>query len=110
MFNHELAEALLRIESFEAIGKAEERKVSILTAVNIATHMGYDTGIRHADEPTEESDTVAYIQLPTGEVSYFLPKSTQSYSGYSREEKLERVRQFLDGEYPVDEDEGEEDQ
>lgn len=110
MFSYELAEALLRIESFEALGKTQERKVSVLTAVNIATQMGYETGVRHADTPTEESDTVAYIQLPTGEVSYFLPKSEQPYSGYSREEKLERVRQFLDGEYPVDEDEGEEDQ
>lgn len=108
MLHHELSEALLRIESFEAVGKPEERRVSVLTAVNIATHMGYETGIRHADDPTEESDTVAYIVLPSlGEVSYFLPKAQRKYDGYTREEKLSRVRMYVDGLYDEeDEDEG----
>lgn len=104
MFEHELKELLLKIEGHESLGQQEMRQVTILSAVNVATMMDMNAGVRLVDatsttaKPEWAGDVVAYIELPTGEVSYFLPKDTTVYSNYTRQEKLERINKFMMGE------------
>lgn len=110
MLEVELKQLLIQIEGKESLGLIDERDQTILSAINIAKHLGYKAGfrvigthdgkiIRPASIPDWAGDVVAYIELPTGEVSYFMKKEELKYAGYLRETKLTRISNYLHDNY-----------
>jgi hypothetical protein len=110
---HELKSLLLKIEGHEAVGQLDSRDHAIQSAVHIASLIGYKAGFRTIGTPNGEvvnsesfpipewaGNIVAYIELPTGEVSYFMQKDTSAWTGYTRKEKLGRIKDFIDN-YPL---------
>lgn len=108
----ELKQKLLDIQSFEEIGLLEDRQHAILAAVNIAKAMQYDADIRplgledgaietvnQADIPEWAAPITAYIILPTGQVAYFLAKSETQWDGHNRDQKMERLANYIKGDY-----------
>lgn len=108
MLEYELKEVLLKIEGHEVLGQHDMRQEAVLAAVNIASMIGMKTGMRlvstsgASTKPAWAGDVVAYIELPTGEVSYFLQKDDSAYAGYTRTEKLDRITRFMNDEEQKD--------
>lgn len=102
----EVKEMLLKIEAYEAIGDLENRQRVINQLISVAPYAGLEAGYRLVDEdstqiskPNWASDIIAFIKLPTGEVSYFTLQPTAPYAGYTREEKLLRISNFVNDKY-----------
>src|SRR5262245_59258710 len=66
------------------------RYTLVLDAVAMANHLGYATGFRL--DPQAPAWPVAYIELPTGQVSWHLPQHPTPYDGHTTEEKYRRCR------------------
>ena len=73
----------------------EMRNKLVMTAVAMAVWLGLDAGFRV--DPTEPEWPVAFIQLPTGQVSWHLPQFQMAWDGHSTEEKYQRVNEFIRG-------------
>lgn len=71
-----------------------ERYHLVFKAIHYALVIGYDAGIRI--DPKEPKWPVAYIELPTGQVSWHMPEHTKPYDGHSTEEKYQRIEQFIE--------------
>ncbi|QKE56337.1 hypothetical protein [Bacillus phage YungSlug] len=71
-----------------------ERYQLVYEAVELALELGYEAGIRI--DPKEPKWPVAYIELPTGQVSWHMPEHTKPYDGHSTKEKYERIEQFIE--------------
>lgn len=65
----------------------------VLEAVALASRLGYPAGF--AIDEKEPEWPVAYITLPTGQVSWHLPKFADPWDGHSTEEKYLRCRAFV---------------
>lgn len=113
MLELEFKQTLKAIEAAETFGFYDERQRHIFLAMNLASHLGYQNGIRptglkEGDRnyamiiPHWAGDSVAYIELPTGEISYFLNKPTRAYDGYTRDTKLERIKDYINDAYPIE--------
>lgn len=106
----EINDKLLKIQAFEELGDLATRQKLIYQLVSISHYAGLEGGYRPVGDSTGQvtgnipewaGPIVAYLILPTGEVSYFLQPHTSDWQGYSRAEKLERIRKFITGQYPV---------
>ncbi|MBP9897789.1 MAG: hypothetical protein KBF28_05410 [Gemmatimonadales bacterium] len=64
----------------------------VLEAVALARYLGYQSGFRI--DPTEPDWPVAYIELPTGQVSWHLPQHPTPWDGHDTATKYERCRAF----------------
>lgn len=71
-----------------------ERYQLVYEAIELALKLGYEAGIRL--DPKEPKWPVAYIELPTGQVSWHMPEHTKPYDGHSTEEKYQRIEQFIE--------------
>lgn len=71
-----------------------ERYGLVLRAVALAHQLGYAAGFRI--DPSEPEWPVAYIELPTGQVSWHMPQHPIAWDGHDTAEKYRRVRQFSD--------------
>jgi hypothetical protein len=74
----------------------EARYVLVMTALGIAAYLGMEAGIRI--DPAQPEWPVAYIELPTGQVSWHLPAHKTPYDGHSTPEKYERIKAWTGGE------------
>lgn len=83
---------LLRIEEWDT--DYEKRYGRILDAMTRAHRLGFATGYRI--DPNEPEWPVAYIELPTGQVSWHMPQHSIPYDGHSTEEKYERIYKWID--------------
>jgi hypothetical protein len=63
-------------------------------ALTLAQHAGYEAGV--ADDADELGWLVAYIELPTGQVSWHLPQHQQVWDGHDPALKYRRIRDFCD--------------
>jgi hypothetical protein len=72
------------------------RNVMVLMAVAIAKSAGLEAGFRI--DPAEPDWPVAYIELPTGQVSWHMPQHPREYDGHTTEEKYARCRAFAEQE------------
>lgn len=70
------------------------RNPAIYHALALATQLGYPAGIRL--DPTEPDWPVAYIDLPTGQVSWHLPAYPGTWDGHDTPTKLARCRAYGD--------------
>lgn len=73
----------------------ETRNKLVMTAVAMAMWLGYEAGFRI--DPAEPEWPVAFIQLPTGQVSWHLPQFQTGWDGHSTDEKYQRVNEFIRG-------------
>jgi hypothetical protein len=86
----ELAELLALIERYDA--DYEARYDLVLEAVWTSRRLGYAAGFRI--DPTEPEWPVAYIELPTGQVSWHLPQHPKPWDGHDTPEKYRRCRAY----------------
>ncbi|PRY35369.1 hypothetical protein [Umezawaea tangerina] len=71
----------------------EIRYLLVFKALDLALGLGYAAGF--APDPAEPDWPVAYIELPTGQVSWHMPKHTVEFDGHSTGGKYRRVREFI---------------
>lgn len=65
---------------------------AVLMAVAVAQHAKFSAGFRI--DPTEPEWPVAYIELPTGQVSWHLPQHPIAWDGHDTAEKYRRCREY----------------
>ena len=70
----------------------EARYLDVLRAVAIAQRCGFAAGFRI--DPQEPEWPVAYIELPTGQVSWHLPQHPVPWDGHTTDEKFDRIKAF----------------
>jgi hypothetical protein len=73
----------------------ETRYTLILQAVFLARLVGLQTGFRIDLDNSEWP--VAFIELPTGQVSWHMPQHPVVWDGHTAEEKYERIKEFING-------------
>lgn len=86
----DLKEMLTEIEEHDQ--DYEPRYVLVLLALAAAASCGLPAGF--AIDPAEPDWPVAFIELPTGQVSWHMPAHKTPY-GHSTPEKYERTRAFV---------------
>lgn len=64
----------------------------VLHAVAVAAALGYEAGFRI--DPQEPDWPVAFIELPTGQVSWHLPRHGREWDGHTTAMKYDRCREF----------------
>ncbi len=65
----------------------------VLQAVAEAHAQGLQAGFRI--DPAEPAWPVAFIELPTGQVSWHMPQHAREWDGHSTEEKYKRCRAYV---------------
>jgi hypothetical protein len=85
-----LARILRRIEENDT--NYEARYGLVFDALAHALQCGYAAGV--AIDYAEPEWPVVYIELPTGQVSWHMPKHPVDFDGHSTTEKYERTRAF----------------
>ena len=88
-----LADYLEDILEFDRRGDYAARECAVLSAVGTARRIGYDAGFRI--DPKEPTWPVAFIQLPTGQVSWHMPGFPFEWDGHGLDEKNARVKAFI---------------
>ncbi len=73
----------------------EVRYKLVFAAIGAALDAGYEAGFRI--DPAEPEWPVAYIELPTGQVSWHMPQHPNAWDGHSTEEKFARIDAFVEG-------------
>jgi hypothetical protein len=74
----------------------------VLAAVDGAHQLGYPAGFAYdhsvSDDPELEGRRiVAYIELPTGQVSWHMPEYATPWDGHTTEQKNARIVNFIEG-------------
>ena len=69
------------------------RNLIVMQAVATAMAAEIPAGFRI--DSNEPEWPVAYIELPTGQVSWHLPQHVKPYDGHTTEEKYERIRRLI---------------
>lgn len=77
-----------------AHGYAERNRL-VYMAMGRAASAGMDVGFRI--DPEEPEWPVAYIELPTGQVSWHMPQHSKPWDGHTTTEKNARVQDFVLG-------------
>lgn len=83
---------LAAIGVFDRAQNYDERNRAIVTAVLLAWGLGLPAGFRI--DPNEPEWPVAFIELPTGQISWHLPQYPTPWDGHSTEEKYRRIDEF----------------
>lgn len=87
----ELKELLTLIELYD---EAYDRRYGlVLDAMALAHRLKLQAGVRIDPEDTEWP--VAFIELPTGQVSWHIPPHPVEWDGHTTEEKYNRIRGFV---------------
>ena len=80
-----------------------DRNQAAMLAAKLATLWGFEVGWR--TDPSEPDWPVLFIELPTGQVSWHIPKSEtvktdlsykREWDGHTVEEKRERIARFIE--------------
>jgi len=89
----DLADLLEDVERCDT--RYDDRYPLVFHALSVALRCGYPAGIRI--DPTEPEWPVAYIELPTGQVSWHMPTHPVAFDGHDTEQKYERCRAYTIG-------------
>lgn len=65
----------------------------VFEALSVALGAGYAAGIRF--DPEQPEWPVAYLELPTGQVSWHLPQHQRSWDEHDTPTKYERCKAFI---------------
>lgn len=69
------------------------RNLFVYEAIPLALRCGYKAGIRI--DPSEPEWPVAFIDLPTGQISYHLEQFKDGWDGHTTEQKRLRLFAFI---------------
>lgn len=72
----------------------DNREKLVYQTIHLARLIGFQTGFRI--DPSEPEWPVAYIELPTGQVSWHMPQHSLPYDGHTTEEKYRRIREWTE--------------
>lgn len=72
------------------------RNAWVMDAIGLACHLGLRSGV--AIDVLEPEWPVYYVELPTGQVSWHLPRHQAPWDGHDAEQKTDRIRRFVNGE------------
>lgn len=78
----------------ETVDAYRRRNALILSALALAPAAGITAGLGY--DPTDPRPIVAYLQLPTGQVSWHLPAHAEPFDGHDTTTKYARVAAFAD--------------
>lgn len=67
----------------------------VLQALRHARRLGFPCGFR--PDPKDPEWCVAFIELPTGQVSWHMPPHPNPWDGHTTEEKYARIRAYRQG-------------
>lgn len=87
----QLKATLVHIERLDA--DHDRRYGMVLRAVAKAHTLGLQAGFRF--DPKEPEWPVAFIELPTGQVSWHLAPHPVEWDGHTTEQKYERIRKWF---------------
>jgi len=65
----------------------------VTAAMAAAAECGYPTGYRI--DPLEPEWPVAFIELPTGQISWHMPQFPNPWDGHTASEKMDRIDRYL---------------
>jgi hypothetical protein len=91
-FRGHLALLLASIEANDL--KYEARYALIFHAISTALRAGLRAGVRF--DSREPDWPIAFIELPSGQVSWHLPQHARAWDGHTTAEKYSRCRRFID--------------
>lgn len=91
----ELISLLKLIQTTDEAKDYRSRNLFIYSALAAASWLGYSLGIRIDSKESEWP--VAYIELPTGQVSWHLPQHYKEWDGHTTREKYKRIQEFVNG-------------
>lgn len=89
-----LEDVLSQIGACDNIPLYPKRYRLVLQAVALAAEQGLMAGFRL--DPAEPEWPVAYIELPTGQVSWHMPQHPKAWDGHTAEEKYRRVTHYVE--------------
>ena len=89
-----LAATLKTICLYDGRQDYELREQAVMEAMAVARGLGFRCGYRI--DPEEPDWPVAFIQLPTGQVSWHMPQFPDPWDGHDNEEKRRRIVLFLE--------------
>lgn len=91
----DLAELLAEIQEYDSRDPVDyaSRNLCVVTAVLAAWWCNYEAGF--GLDPSEPGWLVAYVELPSGQVSWHIPQHSKTWDGHDTPEKCRRVREFL---------------
>lgn len=67
----------------------------VFQAVSFAIMCGHTAGI--ALDPAEPDWPVVYIELPTGQISWHMPRYANEFDGHTPANKFARIREYIAG-------------
>lgn len=88
-----LKELLSGIRVMEDAKEYDSRNLLVMAAV--ATALAEDIVAGYRIDPSEPDWPVAYIELPTGQVSWHIEQHKKSWDGHDTAEKYRRVAAYL---------------
>lgn len=71
----------------------DQRNAAVFMAVAVALQIGYKAGVHH--DPAAPDLMIAYIELPSGQVSWHLPAHPIPFDLHSTADKYARIRVFV---------------
>jgi hypothetical protein len=92
-YKDKLVSALLEIQYADQMTRYERRNWFTYEAIALALRCGYKAGIRI--DPQEPEWPVAFIELPTGQITYHLEQHGQPWDNHTTEEKQLRILRFV---------------
>ena len=91
----DLAEFMIMLQEADVADPPDyaSRYGAVLVSIMAAWSAGLEAGFRI--DPTEPEWPVAYIELPTGQVSWHMPQHPIAWDGHDTATKHERVLTFI---------------
>lgn len=89
-----LRNALDNVLNCELSSDYDARNGWVLLALYLAYIESYNCGVKI--DPKEPEWPVAFINLPTGQVSWHIPQYAFEWDGHDNEEKTMRVKDFIE--------------
>jgi hypothetical protein len=88
-----LVKKLLEITYHDSKAQYDNRNLLVYEAIALAQRIGYDAGIRL--DPKEPEWPVAFIELPTGQISYHVPQHILPWNNHTVEEKELFILEYI---------------
>jgi len=92
-----LADLLTRIEDADAAVNYPTRYALVIRAVGAALRLDIPAGFAYDPMVDPGYPIVAYIELPTGQVSWHMPEHPPAWDGHTNETKYQRCRDYALG-------------
>lgn len=93
-FMQELVTELCSIHLLDMIHSYDDRNRCVVKAVWLALMGGMEAGFRI--DPEEPDWPVAFIELPTGQISFHIPSHPKIWDNHDTEEKYMRINRFIE--------------